>query len=142
MLKSLHASNNNFPQPLQQSICPLMQNQRCAVGQQSPSPVEFPCRSCSHGSSALVESTTSDVFPRPFVVTVIDAESNSAFLTTTATADITSELTGTSITCEHVLLTKVEVATLPDITGITYYLMACDITFCTCVGEACMYDSC
>ncbi len=56
----------------------------------------------------------------PFTVAVIDAETNSTFITTTATAPITSELSGTSITCEDFPLTEVQVATLPDTTGKIY----------------------
>ncbi len=60
----------------------------------------------------------------PFVmVTLIEAESNDTFVTTTATVSITSELSGTIITCEDFPMTEVDIATLPDIKGNVYYLM-------------------
>ncbi len=55
----------------------------------------------------------------PFVVTVIVAESNSTFVATTATVNITSELSGTSITCANFAMTETDIATLPDIMGNT-----------------------
>ncbi len=75
------------------------------------------------GESRIVVSGDSAVPLGLFVVTVIDAESNSTFLTTTATVSVTSELSGTNITCEDFPMTEVDVATLPDITGSVYYFM-------------------
>ncbi len=87
--------------------------------------VTFTCRASAgivrwryDGSApiAVVEGNAATTLG-PFEVAVIDAESNTTFVTTTATAPITSELSGTNITCEDFPLTDVQVATLPDITG-------------------------
>ncbi len=76
----------------------------------------------------------------PFTVTVIDAESDSTFVTTTATAPITSELSGTNITCEDLPLTEVDSATLPDITGQVCYLS--DTNSCCRQGMVVAKDGC
>ncbi len=87
--------------------------------------VTFTCRVSAsaarwtyNGSALVTVADGEGAIPLgPFTVAVIDAETNSTFVTTTATAPITSELTGTNITCEDFPLTDVQVATLPDITG-------------------------